>query len=88
MGPTTSFVASAVTQLSSSAGASSSGFEAVRSLEVEESPNLSSTSMRFRFLGFLSPLNVRSFPIVEEFQSVVVVVKSLERVPGLPFSVD
>jgi hypothetical protein len=49
---------------------------------------LSSTSMRFRFLGFLSPLNVRSFPIVEEFQSVVVVVKSLERVPGLPFSVD
>ena len=86
MGPTTSFVASAVTQLSSPAGTSSACFEAVRSLEVEESPNLSSTSMRFRFLGFLSPLNVRSFPIAEEFLSVIVIVKSLERVPRAFFS--
>ena len=67
MGPTTSAVASAVTQLSSSAGASSSGLEAgvVRALEVEEPPNLSSTLTRLRFLGLGSPLNVRSLPIIE-----------------------
>jgi hypothetical protein len=77
MGPTTSFVASAVTQESSSAGASSSGFEAVSSLDVEESPNLDSKSTRFRFLGFLSPLNVRSLPILEVVGDAV---GSLERV--------
>lgn len=63
IGPMTSLVASAVTQLSSAAGASSSAFEAVRAWEIEEgdgSSNLEATSTRLRFLVFLSPLNVRA----------------------------
>ena len=70
IGPTTSGEASAVTQLSSSASSSFWGAGPERSLE-EDSPNFSSISTRFRFLTFLSPLNVNGLGMVRGCSSVI-----------------